>query len=124
MAFGFRKKNKLSDINYLELTPVVNYEHKTNEKGLVDVMVPRFNDRIFGRFLQPKLKDKYIYANLDEIGSQTWLLIDGKNKVYEIIEALDNHFGEKVQPVYDRLTMFLTQLYKNGFISFKELSKG
>lgn len=127
MLFGRkREKEKLSKINYLELTPYPKYDYEENDNGLVDVLVPKFTDSVFGRILQPRLREerKYIRANLDEIGSEVWRLLDGKKKVGDIAEKLDAKLGEKIAPVHERLTKFFTQLYRNGFISFYELEKG
>jgi hypothetical protein len=120
---GLLKNKKFKDLNLMELTPVRNYEHIENEKGLIDVLVPRFTDWFFGKLLMPRMKKKYIKANLDEIGSVTWLLIDGDNKVYQISDKLSDHFGEKVEPTVNRITLFMHQLYRNGFITFKEIRK-
>ena len=120
----FGKKKKYKDINYLELTPFTMYGHEMKDDGLLDVLVPKFTDKILGKYLQPRLRHKYIRANLDEFGSATWQLINGKNRVFEIAEKLTYEFGEKVQPVNERLTLFLTQLHKYNFISFKEFQKG
>ena len=118
------KNKQKSKINYLELTPYRNYEHELREPDkLVNVLVPKFTDRFLGKFLQPKLRYKYLKADLDEFGSATWLKIDGNTKVIEIAEYLTEKFGEKIQPVHDRLTTFLTELYKAGFISFKEIER-
>lgn len=119
-----KKKNKFENLNYLELTPISNYTFEKRENGLVNVLVPRFTDKFFGKYLQPRLKNKYIKANLDEIGTATWLLINGNNKVYHIANGLTEQFGEKIQPVNERLTQFLTQLYQAGFITFAEIKKG
>lgn len=107
----------------MELTPIRRYEHVEKDTGLVDVLVPRFNDKVFGRILQPRLKNKYIKANLDDIGTLTWKLIDGTSQVYQIAEALSSEFGERVHPSNDRLIAFLNQLYRNDFIYFKEIRK-
>ena len=117
-------KRKKTALNYLIMTPKVKYEHIIKDNGLVDVLVPKFTDRILGKILQPRLKNKYIRANLDEFGSETWLLINGINNVNEIAEKLIEKFGDKIQPVHQRLTTFLTQLYNAGFITFLELKKG
>lgn len=105
------------------MTPFAIYSHEINSEGKIDVLVPRFSDKVFGKLLQPRLKNKYIKANLDEFGSATWQFINGSNSVTRIGELLTEKFGEKIQPVYDRLTLFLTQLYNAGFISFKELER-
>ncbi len=114
-----KRKN---EINLLELTPTTNYQHEINEEGLVDVLVPRFKSKFMQKFI-PKGRSLYIRANLDEIGSKVWCLIDGKTKVFEIAESLKNDLGEKAEPIYPRLNLFLTQLYHNGFIYFLELKK-
>jgi len=105
------------------MTPFTIYSYEYNSEGRIDVLVPRFSDKVFGKLLQPRLKNKYIKANLDEFGSATWLLINGDNSVTRIGELLTEKFGEQIQPVYGRLTLFLTQLYNAGFISFKELER-
>lgn len=105
------------------MTPIAIYSSEFNSEGKIDVLVPRFTDKFFGKILQPRLKSKYIRANLDEFGSAVWQLINGHNSVARIGELLTEKFGERIQPVYDRLTLFLTQLYNAGFISFTELER-
>jgi len=114
---------KEAPLNYLETTPNRKYEHELLDDGIIHVLVPRFTDRILGKYLQPKLKSPYIRANLDEFGSATWLLMDGKTKVDSIADKLTEQFGESIQPVHPRLTFFLTHLYKAGFITFNELER-
>ena len=121
---GFFKKKQKTDLNYLELTPYRIYEHEFREPDkLVNVLVPKFTDRFLGKYLQPRLKYKYLKADLDEFGSATWLKINGNIGVVDIAEQLTEQFGEEIQPVNKRLTMFLTQLYKAGFISFNEIER-
>jgi len=118
----FRKRNR--EYNYLELTPIQNKEYNLNEDGNVDILIPRFKSKFARKYLVPKNKEPYFRANLDEFGSATWILINGERKVQEIGEELRKRFGEKIEPVFDRLTEFLTNLYNNNFIVFKELKKG
>lgn len=115
------KQNNI--VNLLELTPVRKYGHQINSDGLVDVLVPRFKNAIMQRFI-PKNRNPFILANFDEIGTEVWLLIDGETKIDIIAKTLDKKLGEKISPVYDRLNLFFQQLHRNGFIIFKELSKG
>ena len=118
------KKKENKEINYLELTPKRLYGHEIKENdGLVNVLVPKFSDKILGRIIQPRLKDKYIRANLDKIGSSTWLKIDGKSNILAIGAGLTEEFGEEIQPVNQRVTTFFSQLYKAGFITFIELER-
>ncbi len=119
----FKNKKDSENLNLYEMTPLRNYTHQENDNGLIDVLVPRFTDKFFGKLLMPRLKNKYIKANLDEIGTQTWFLIDGNTQVSEICEKLQSKFGEAIEPAADRLTLFIQQLYRNGFITFKEIRK-
>lgn len=117
-------RKKLRNINYLELTPLAKHSYEIRSDGQLDVLVPRFKTELAKKFLMPRGKSPYIRANLDEFGSEVWLLLDGNKKVKQIAEALLAKFGERIEPVNQRLTMFLTQLYRNGFIIFLELEKG
>jgi hypothetical protein len=118
----FRKKKNASSINYLELTPKRAYDHEIESSGKVSVLVPKFKNKIMVDLLMRRLKSPFIKAKLDEFGSLTWIEMDGTKKVNEISESLTSKFGEKVQPVDERLTKFLTQLYKYNFITFKEIN--
>jgi hypothetical protein len=120
--FGLGKKKITEDINYLELTPRANHGHELSDDGMVWVLVPRFDTPFFNKLL-PKGKSPYIKANLDEFGSAAWLLLDGNRKVLEIGTELREQFGEGIEPVYERLTQFLTTLYQNKFINFIELER-
>lgn len=123
MRFSFLSK-KSQEYNYLELTPIHNKNFKIGDDGLVDILIPRFKSELAKKYLQPKNKEPYFRANLDEIGTATWKLIDGNRKVKEIGEELRNQFGERIEPVFDRLTKFLTNMHNHNFIIFKELKKG
>jgi hypothetical protein len=120
----FFKNNNKKTFNYLEMTPYCMHKHVIKDNGLVDVLVPKFTNKFAVKYLIPRSKSPFIRANLDEFGSTTWLLMDGKNNVSEISDKLIEKFGETIQPVNARLTLFLTNLYNNQFISFNELIKG
>ena len=65
------------------------------------------------------MKKPYYKVKLDEIGSFTWLQCDNRRTVKDIGKKMQEKFGEKVEPLYDRLTFFLAQLERNRFISYK-----
>jgi hypothetical protein len=124
MTFQIFKKKKKNEMNLMELTPITLYEHELNGDGLINVLVPRFQDRILGKYLQPKMRNKYIKANLDKFGTAAWEMMDGTTKVSELSDGLLEKFGKEIEPVDKRLILFLSNLYHNGFINFKELKKG
>jgi transcriptional regulator of heat shock response len=118
-----KKKKELSDINYLQLTPDRLFDHVIEENGKVSVLIPRFTNKILIKTLSPMLKSPFVKTKFDEFGSEVWLEIDGKKKVLDISTCLRQKFGERIEPVEERLTKFLTQLYNYKFVSFNEIKK-
>lgn len=114
-------KKKISDINYLELTPAHIHQYVLEEDGKVSVLVPRFKNKVLFE-LSSQFRSSTVKAKLDKFGSQTWLAIDGEKKVQKIIDNLRNNFGEEIEPAEERVTTFLTELYKFKFITFYELT--
>jgi hypothetical protein len=117
----FRKKIDTS-INYLELTPVRNYDHVIEQNGLVSVFVPKFDIKWIDRIMSKIIKSRFFKAKLDEFGTETWLEMDGTKSVQLVSEHLQKKFGDKINPVEERLTKFLSELYKYNFITFIELN--
>lgn len=117
----FRKKVD-SSINFLELTPVRNYGHIIEDNGLVSVLVPKFDIGWLDKIMSKIMKSRFFKAKLDEFGTETWLGIDGSRTVQLISDNLQKKFGDRISPVNERLTKFLSELYKYNFISFKELN--
>ncbi|MGE5432719.1 MAG: PqqD family protein [Syntrophomonadaceae bacterium] len=124
MPLSFKERKKiLKEANYLELTPYRVYREEVDENGIVTVLVPKFTNRLLAKYLLPRLKSTHFKIKLDEIGSATWMQIDGKKNVQQIADILDGIFGDKIQPVYERLTRFFTRMYMEGYISFNEIKK-
>lgn len=116
----FRNKNILKGVNYLDLTPFTINEFEV-ENGLVTILIKKFNSKIMQALL-PRHRTNFIKIHLDEPGSNVWLNIDGKKKVVEIIEAISQNMGDKLPQTEQRVTTFLTQLFQQKFIGFKELN--
>lgn len=117
------KKNKKADLNFTELTPVKCYEWKQLDDGNVEVLVPKFTGGLFDRILARFTPPKYDHAAFDEIGTNVWLLIDGKRKIDDIVNEMNSKFGESIHPAYERITLFFSNLHRNGFINFLEFQK-
>lgn len=56
---------------------------------------------------------EYQKIEMDKVSSYIFLLIDGKKTVKEIGEIVDEHFGEKIHPLYERLLLFLNHIDVN-----------
>lgn len=117
----FQRRAKLKNANYLEVTPVRVLKEEVDESNLVTVLIPKVTNRFAKKYFEPMLKSPLIKLKLDEIGSASWLAIDGKKKVAEIAAELVQKFGDKIDPVEERLTKYLTTLYEQRFITFQEI---
>lgn len=105
--------------NYLDYVPKHNarYEWSRNEKK--NVVVKVHNTGLFNRIAQIIFrKPKYSNIELDEFGSFVWEQIDGKRTVHEIGILVKDRFGEKAEPLYERLAKFITILRNNGYVVY------
>ncbi len=114
------KNNKISE-NYLEKCPVrqAGLNWSADENGMVTLDVE--NKGAVNRIAQKLLKKpKVSHIHLDEMGSFVWPLIDGKKTIMDIGVPVEEHFGEKAQPLYERLAQFFRILENYRFIEWKE----
>ena len=89
----------------------INY--KVDDNGIVTVLEKQ--DHKIQKFFR-KLRFKiplYKEITLDEISSEVFTQIDGIKTVKEIGECLEVKFGDKVNPLYERLLVFLNHIYVN-----------
>ncbi len=114
------KRNKKTE-NYLDKIPCKKdgIAWSKDQKGIVTLEIE--NKGVFNRIAQKLLKKpKISYIHLDENGSFIWPLIDGKTDIFEIGKRVDEHFGEKAHPLYERLAKFFQILDSYGFISWAD----
>lgn len=116
------KKNK-KDLskNYLDFVPVHHeqYPFEMDEQGAVTILVK--NKGVFNRLAQRFLKKpKISRIHLDEMGNFIWPLMNGKRTVYDIAELVHEEFGEKAEPLYNRLVQYMKNLESYGFIRMKQ----
>lgn len=103
------KKNNTLDIIF-HTSNIYLYE--VTEDNIVTILIKQ--DHIIQRFFRKlgvKIPD-YQRIKLDEVGSFIFLQIDGHRTVREIGESLEQTFGGKVHPLYDRLSLFLYYMQK------------
>ena len=117
----FQRRKILKKANYLLLTPIRVHNHKVEENGHVILIVPKFKKEWMRNFFVPSRKSKHFRIKLDEIGSATWLAIDGKSNVQTICNRLGIQLGDKMDHAEERVTKFLTILYDQRYVTFKEL---
>jgi hypothetical protein len=109
--------------NIAHYIPVAQVEHEVDEEGLVKLLTPRFQAS-WMQWLQKRLKRPYLKVKLDDVGSKTWLLIDGKRTVHEIGQKLLEVFDERIEPVPQRLGLFFGHLRRYKFVDLQERASG
>lgn len=88
-------------------------EYEVNKEGIVTILEKQ--DHKIQKFFR-KLKFKipmYKKITLDKYSSVVFLQIDGNKTVREIGVNLENKFGDKVHPLYERLLLFLNHIDVN-----------
>jgi hypothetical protein len=119
----FQRRAILKKANHLDLTPIRMVTEEIDDANMVTVLIPKFTSKLGKKLITPSLKAPYIRLKLDLFGSATWLAIDGQKKVGAIAQLLLEKFGDKIQPVEDRLTKFLALLYEQRLVSYEEIRK-
>lgn len=113
-------KNKKKSENYLLKVPSKNpsFLFSQDENGIVTLEIENKGamNRVFQRLFK---KPKISYIHLDEMGSFIWLLIDGEKDIIKIGEEVKEHFKEKAEPLYERLSKYIKILESYSFITFK-----
>ena len=100
-------------------------EYRLTEEGKIDILLPRLKSSFWRKVYRNTPKGEFIPIHLDEIGSATWQLMDGQKKVTEICSELIKTKPEMLQPAEEtekRVTVFLSLLYRERYISFREIS--
>ena len=115
------KKNKTGvSENYLERKPSrpEGISWSVDEKGIVTLDIE--NTGVFNRIAQKILKKpKVTHIHLDETGSFVWPLLDGEKTNIELGKDVEAEFGEKANPLYERLAKYFQILDSYHFIEWK-----
>lgn len=112
-------KSKKTAKNYLEFVPERQIERFSQENGVITLEIE--NKGFFNRIAQKLFKKpKISYIHLDEMGSFVWPLIDGKRNITDIGVFVKEHFGEKAEPLYERLAQYFKVLESYGFVKYEK----
>ena len=105
--------------NYLDFIPVVNGQN-TWDRGEDGVVTIHMVNRGFYNTLAQQLfhTPRVSHIKLDEYGSFLWMRIDGVKTVGQLALELKEAYGEKAEPLYDRLVKYMQILRNNRFILF------
>ena len=113
-------KKNVSNENYLEKKPICKNGLNWSQDENGNVTLEMENKGVANRIMQKLIKKpKISYIHLDEMGSFVWPLMDGEKDIYEIGKLVEEHFGEKASPLYERLSQYFKTLEKYNFIEYK-----
>lgn len=110
--------------NYLEQTPEHNPEFawKEDDKGIVTVDV--VHKGLFDKLAQKLwVTPETSHIKLDSFGSFVWRQVDGDRNLIEIGELVKAEFGDKAEPLYERLSNYMETLKVNRFIRWKNVGR-
>ena len=111
---------KKKDENLVDKIPTIKEGLKwsTDDNGMVTLEME--NKGAVNRIAQFLIrKPKISYIHLEEFGSFIWPLIDGKKTIFEIGKDVEEHFGEKANPLYERLSYYFTMLERYEFVTLE-----
>lgn len=114
------KKNILHNENLLDLIPQRVVAHEETGEGRIVLLKPKFSNKFLAGLFMERMKRPYYKINLDGYGSFVWKCCDGKNTVARIGELLRKEFRKDIEPVYERLGMFIRTLESNHFITYSQ----
>ncbi len=111
-------KHKKQPQNYLDLIPAHMPQIRWDMGDDAIVVVHMENTGFYNRLAQKLFhKPKVSHIKLDELGSFIWNEMDGKRTVSEISESVKARFGDKAEPLLDRLIRFLEILRSQKWIT-------
>lgn len=114
-----KKKKIVIAANYLERKPKrhSDIQWKTADDGKVTLEIENVGwaNRIAQKlFKRPKVS----YVHLDEMGSFVWPLLDGEQDITALGVKVKEHFGEKAEPLYERLARYFQILDSYHFVQW------
>ena len=106
--------------NFLDIvfSRSTEFEWAADTDGIVTIFIQ--NKGFWNKFAQKFLhKAAVSKLTLDTVGSFIWLNIDGARDVYSIGQSVKKQFKQAAEPLYERLSIFMKQLERNGLTERK-----
>ncbi len=122
----FKKKEKKKENNaknFLDYIPARNIQWETDDSGKVYLIKEKTKNKWLKKIIDWVGKSQNFHIRLDEVGTFTWLAIDGERTVLDISRHLKEAFGEDFKEPEQRVSFFLGMMKKNGFIELFEKVK-
>ncbi len=105
--------------NFLDYVPKISDKHSWDKDDSGKVTVHMVHKGFYAKIAQKFFhRPRVSHIALDEMGSFIYPRIDGENTINDIAEMVKAEFGEKAEPLYDRLVHYMKILYNNDFIEY------
>lgn len=115
-----KKKKIVIPQNYLEKIPVrveaIKWSQNENGEVTLEIENKGWANRIAQKLFK---RPKFSQVHLDEMGNFIWPLIDGERDIIALGKLVEEKFGEKANPLYERLARYFQILESYRFITFK-----
>ncbi len=87
-----------------------NLKYEVDKDNFV-IIIEKQDHKIQKFFRKLKFRiPEYKKISIDEYGSYVFLQIDGKNTIKDIGKNIEAKYGDKIQPIYERLLLFLNHM--------------
>ena len=110
--------------NYLDYIPKykegISWEENVRGQVVIKVRNTGFFNKVARLFFR---KPEFSFIEMDEFGSFVWMQINGKKSIYEIGLTMKNKFGDKAEPLYERLAGFLSVLHEQEYVDYVNTRK-
>lgn len=116
----FKRRSILKKTDAFELIPIRRCEHRVEENGNVTLLIPKFKNEKWAAFILGR-RSCHIQIHLDGTGTKVWLEIDGLRNIRIICDNLRANMGEDFSQVEQRVNKFMTRLYDERYITFRQL---
>lgn len=120
----FARRKILKSISTLELIPIALVSHEKTDNNKIKLLISRFSRKWLQFMFTGEKRSKEFRISLDETGSSIWLLIDGTRTVEAIVNKLNADMTNKslsVENLEQRVSIFISRLYQEEYITFKQL---
>ncbi len=117
-----RSPKKQDPQNYLSMVPSHNVKEFTDAEGKITLFIPKFKKEWMRKWLIPKGRSPHFRIHLDTVGSHVWRLINGRQTVEKICLKMNDILQSEGKPIdhtEERVTTFMTDLYKKKYIVFE-----
>ena len=103
-------------VNLLDVKPQRSAQWvREGDEGVV-ILIPKFTNPFFVRWLLPYLKSQNFRLSLDRYGSAFWNACDGSVSVSDVIESMKRSFPEEAATMRERVIGFTRHLFREQFI--------